>query len=158
MDNVTHALAGLLLADAAVALAERRARRPASAALRRTAAILGVLTAELPDVDLVYAGPVLGMGRLGYMLHHRGHTHTVVFAVAAALLVWGVALALGRGLRAPAERWPLLALFGWELATDLITFTDPLTDWGHPIALLTGIATWPLVRRWHRERHPLLAG
>lgn len=62
---------------------------------------------------------------------------------------FGVAASLGAlaGLLRPWLRWPLLALFGWLLVTDLIAFTDPLTDWGHPTALTIGIATWPLVRR-----------
>ncbi|WP_312023480.1 rhomboid-like protein [Streptomyces sp. RP5T] len=62
---------------------------------------------------------------------------------------FGVAASLGAlvGLLRPWLRWPLLALFGGLLVTDLIAFTDPLTDWGHPIALTIGIATWPLVRR-----------
>ena len=66
---------------------------------------------------------------------------------------FGVAASLGAlaGLLRPWLRWPLLALFGWLLVTDLIAFTDPMTDWGHPIALAIGIATWPLVRRRHRR-------
>jgi inner membrane protein len=143
MDNVTHALAGLLLAETTLALAERRSGRPASPGLRRAAAVVGVLTAELPDADLLYAGPALGMGNLGYLLHHRGHTHTVPFAVAAALLVWGVALALrGRGApaEARAERWPLLAL---ALAGTLSHLAlDYTNNYGvHPF--------WPVSDAWH---------
>jgi inner membrane protein len=140
MDNVTHALAGLLLADATVALAERRARRPASPSLRRVAAVVGVLTAELPDVDVFYAGPVLGLGRLGYLLHHRGHTHTVVFAVLAALVVWAAALALARGLRAPAERNAVLALALVGTLSHLAL--DYTNNYGvHPF--------WPVSNAWH---------
>ncbi|GAB1342876.1 hypothetical protein MASR1M101_20030 [Gemmatimonas sp.] len=53
--------------------------------------MLGIVAAEFPDSDLVYSGPVLDMGPLGYLLHHRGHTHTIVWAVASALLLWWVA-------------------------------------------------------------------
>jgi hypothetical protein len=38
------------------------------------------------------------------------------------------------------------------LLRDLLAFTDPLTNWGHPIALAIGVATWPLVRRWRPAR------
>src|SRR5687767_242393 len=105
MDNVTHALAGLLLAETTVALVGRRSAEPpgaepSGAGLRRTAAVIGVVGAELPDADLLYAGPILDlmdMGRLGYLLHHRGHTHTIVFALAGALVLWGIALLARRG-------------------------------------------------------------
>ena len=111
MDNVTHALAGALIGAAATSLVERRAGRPSTQGFGRVAMLLGAAAAELPDADLLYAGPVLGMGRLGYLLHHRGHTHTVVFALVAALLVWGAALALRRraGL-GPGERGALLGV------------------------------------------------
>ncbi len=99
MDNVTHALAGLLCADAAVLLVRRRVGRAFSATVeapsltrfRRAAVVLGIVAAELPDVDLVYAGPMVGMGKLGYLLHHRGHTHTIVWALIGALLLWATA-------------------------------------------------------------------
>ena len=139
MDNVTHALAGLLIAEATVTLAERRAAAPASPGLRRTAAIVGVITAELPDIDVFYSGAVLGIGKLGYLLHHRGHTHTVVFALLGALLVWGIALAVRRASLTPGDRRTLLAvsLVG-TLSHIALDFTN---NYGvHPF--------WPAVNRW----------
>ncbi len=96
MDNVTHALAGLLLADAAVSVVQRRVGRALSSTIegptltryRRAAVVLGITAAEFPDADLVYSGPLVGMGKLGYLLHHRGHTHTIVWAVISAILLW----------------------------------------------------------------------
>jgi inner membrane protein len=142
MDNVTHALAGALIGAAATALVERRAGRPATPGFGRAAMLLGVVTAELPDADLVYSGEVLGMGKLGYLLHHRGHTHTVVFALLAALLVWGAALALRRrraGL-GPGERGALLGVAAAG------TLSHLLLDWTngygvHPF--------WPVDNRWY---------
>jgi inner membrane protein len=138
MDNVTHALAGGLLAAATVAIVERRA--PASPGFRRTAALVGVITAELPDSDLLYAGSMMGMGKLGYLLHHRGHTHTVVFALAAALLAWAIARAAARGVRAHETRWPLLGL---ALAGTLSHLAlDYTNSYGvHPF--------WPVENGWH---------
>ncbi|EST32775.1 rhomboid-like protein [Streptomyces roseochromogenus] len=65
---------------------------------------------------------------------------------------FGVAASIGSlsGLLRPWLRWPLLALVGWLLVSDLIEFADPMTDWGHLIALTIGVAGWPLVRRWQR--------
>ncbi|TCR15354.1 rhomboid-like protein [Streptomyces sp. BK205] len=143
-------IAGGILSPYAVALLfvltalERRIGGTRTAAVFLLGHIGATLATEVPVGVAVLVGhlPASSLHRLDY---------GVSFGVAASL----GALA---GLLRPWLRWPLLALFGWELATDLITFTDPLTDWGHPIALLTGIATWPLVRQWHRERHPLRAG
>jgi inner membrane protein len=138
MDNVTHALAGALLAAATVAIVERRAA--ASPGFRRTAALVGVITAELPDADLLYAGPVMGMGKLGYLLHHRGHTHTIVFALAAALLVWVVARAASRGAPASQTGRPLLALAVAGTLSHLAL--DYTNSYGvHPF--------WPVENAWH---------
>ncbi|GHE04797.1 rhomboid-like protein [Streptomyces alanosinicus] len=66
---------------------------------------------------------------------------------------FGVAASIGSlaGLLRPWLRWPLLALTGGALLNDLIAFEDPMTNWGHMIALTIGVATWPLVRRWNRS-------
>jgi inner membrane protein len=98
VDNVTHALAGLLMADATVSHVQRRVARaspsrveaPSLARFRRAAVVLGIAAAEFPDADLVYSGPMVAMGKLGYLLHHRGHTHTVVWALVSALVLWGI--------------------------------------------------------------------
>ncbi|MEV5907444.1 rhomboid-like protein [Streptomyces chartreusis] len=63
---------------------------------------------------------------------------------------FGVATSVGAltGLLRPWLRWPALALFGALLVQDLLRLSDPLTDWGHLIALAIGVGLWPLVRRW----------
>jgi len=152
VDNVTHALAGLLLADATMTWVSSRHSGPETVPMSRrfagVAAVLGVVAAELPDSDLVYSGSVLGMGKLGYLLHHRGHTHTVVWAVVGALLLWVVAQWwLQRGATSDERTWlaregrrPLLvlALMG--------TLSHILLDWTnsygvHPF--------WPFDNRWY---------
>ena len=149
MDNVTHALAGLLLADGACMLAAKRLGRRPSAPLRATATVLGVVAAEFPDSDLLYSGPVVGMGKLGYLLHHRGHTHTVVWAVVGALVLWWLAerwwhrLERRGGDPAAADRvmarrvLPAIAMIG--------TLSHLVLDWTnsygvHPF--------WPFDNRW----------
>ncbi|MEO7360953.1 MAG: metal-dependent hydrolase [Gemmatimonadaceae bacterium] len=138
MDNVTHALAGCLLAAGTVTIAEHRGfELPRS--FRAIASAVGIITAELPDVDLVYAGSMLGMGKLGYLLHHRGHTHTVLFAVTSALLVWLATLAFRRETRTLPIRNVLLVLA--LLGTGSHLALDYTNNYGvHPF--------WPLVNRW----------
>lgn len=65
---------------------------------------------------------------------------------------FGVAASIGAlaGLFRPWLRWLVLAGFGGMLLDDLIAFTDPMTNWGHLLALSIGVATWPLVRRWRQ--------
>ncbi|WP_245697686.1 rhomboid-like protein [Streptomyces phaeochromogenes] len=62
---------------------------------------------------------------------------------------FGVAASVGAlaGLLRPWLRWTVLAVFGWMVIGDLIAFTDPMTNWGHTMALAIGVATWPLLRR-----------
>ncbi|MBJ3806127.1 rhomboid-like protein [Streptomyces flavofungini] len=61
---------------------------------------------------------------------------------------FGVAASVGAlaGLLTPWLRWAVLAGFGWMLLQDLIAFTDPMTNWGHLLALVVGVATWPVLR------------
>ncbi|MEW2485273.1 hypothetical protein [Streptomyces sp. NPDC048411] len=51
------------------------------------------------------------------------------------------------GLLTPLVRALVLGGVGVVLAHDLLVFTDPLTGWGHPLALLVGVAYWPLLHR-----------
>jgi inner membrane protein len=93
MDNVTHSLAGALLAEAWVFFHQRRSGKQASAVFPRAALFISVLGSNLPDADMLYTG--LTPSPLGYLLHHRGHTHTllpiaVVLGALSALAVLGV--------------------------------------------------------------------
>lgn len=138
MDNITHALAGSLIAAAAVAGVERRGVSLSTRA-RTALYTVGVVSAELPDSDLLYAGQVLGMGKLGYLLHHRGHTHTVLFAIAGALLVWWLGGRFVRDLRHGPARSALLAVaLAGTLSHLLLDFSN---SYGiHPF--------WPVDNRW----------
>ena len=78
MDNLTHTLAGLLLAEAAV---QARSRHGEPSAPFRTAAYLSsAFVNNAPDLDFVYAG--ITERPFGYLLHHRGHSHTVPVGLA----------------------------------------------------------------------------
>lgn len=139
MDNVTHALAGCLLGAATIEIARRWTGIEPPLALRRAAYVVGVVTAELPDADLVYAGERLGMGQLGYLLHHRGHTHTVVFALAAGIVVWLLTIAWRPALR---ERAWSMSILGLALVGSLSHIAlDYTNSYGvHP--------WWPIDNRW----------
>ncbi|MFF8724984.1 rhomboid-like protein [Streptomyces sp. NPDC015171] len=99
--------------------------------------VLATLATEVPVGLAVLVGhlPATSLHRLDY---------GISFGVAASV----GALA---GLLGPWLRWPLLVLAAGLLLDDLFAYADPLTDWGHLIALTIGVTAWPLVRRWARR-------
>ena len=115
---------------------ERRTGATYAAGVFLLGHVLATLATEVPVGVAVWAGhlPDSSLHRLDY---------GISFGVAASV----GALA---GLLTPWLRWPILTVFGATLLDDLIAFTDPLTNWGHLLALATGIATWPLLRRRRR--------
>ncbi len=141
MDNVTHSLAGLLLAESAVRFRARRTGIEPSTRFGAFAAISSMIAANLPDADLFYTG--VGGDRLAYMLHHRGYTHTVVIAILGAALAWGVAWLVWRwrARAAPASddaRWLLGLIVVSALGHLVLDWTN---SYGvHPF--------WPFDNRW----------
>jgi inner membrane protein len=85
MDNLSHSAAGLLAGEivhrslpAEVGEQQQRLRRRL---LLATCALAG----NFPDLDLVLT-PLLP-APLGYLLHHRGHTHTILYALPQMLML-----------------------------------------------------------------------
>ena len=82
MDNITHTLAGIAVAELAYQV--RAARSGPNPALRGAAWLSAGLASNAPDLDIVLT-PLLRQP-LGYVLHHRGYTHTLLLAPLLALL------------------------------------------------------------------------
>jgi len=97
MDNLTHSLVGLALGE----LVDRALPAPPDQAQgrtrRRVLLATGALASNFPDLDLVLT-PLLGPP-LGYLLHHRGHTHTLLFALPQIALLLGLMWLLWPGAR-----------------------------------------------------------
>jgi inner membrane protein len=133
-------LAGLLVADVTVTLAQRRggAREPA---FRDAVFALAVLANNFPDLDFLYSG-ITG-GKLGYLLHHRGHTHTLALALPQALVCYALvtgSLWLRRRRLGKTEHLILLAVAA--LGPVLHVFMDFCNNYGvHPF--------WPFDNRWY---------
>ena len=141
MDNVTHSIAGLVLAEAAVRLRARRMAAEPSQRFRSVVTISSMIAANLPDFDLIYTG--IGGDRLRYMLHHRGYTHTAVMALVGAVLVWATALLVWRWRAREAvprddARW----LLGLLLAS---TLSHLVLDWTNSYGVHLW---WPFEDRW----------
>lgn len=131
MDNLTHSLIGVALARALVRRED----------LRSVATWAAVFASSLPDIDLVLR-PLFEDEKLGYLVHHRGHTHTVPVALALLPLALGPACWLNRvrfgRLDAAARR----ALVGLGVVSVLLHLVaDSWNNYGvHPL--------WPLWSRW----------
>jgi inner membrane protein len=84
MDNLTHSIAGMLIAEGCLRRALRRGHAPPRALIYATS----ICANNLPDLDFVMTP--LTQGKLGYLLHHRGHTHTVLIGLTMALAQAGL--------------------------------------------------------------------
>ena len=111
---MTHAFVGAAMAEYAV---------PRGAAPRTRLAMMtaGVLAANAPDVDLLYTAIV--EEPLGYLLHQRGHSHTLPGLAAIAQVIWaGVRLLpfMNAAVRGIERRWMILiaAALGSHLLMD----------------------------------------
>ena len=130
MENLTHSLVGAALAEVALPSDATRTQRT----LFFTA---GVIAANLPDGDLLYTN--IMPPPLGYLLQHRGYTHTIVGCLALALVVgaFGFIPAVRDRLGANRQRW-------WTLIVVALLSHITLDWWNsygvHPF--------WPFDNRW----------
>src|SRR5688500_2386608 len=93
MDNLTHSLAGIVTAEALVQV-RARTGAPIDPRWHRAVWLISAGAHNAPDLDFVYAW--ITEGKLGYLLHHRGHTHTLALAPLMALLAYAVVYAWAR--------------------------------------------------------------
>ena len=85
MDNLTHSLVGLALGELTHRLLPAEPDAGSASARRRLLLTGAALASNFPDLDLVLTA--LAPAPLGYLLHHRGHTHTLLYALPQALLL-----------------------------------------------------------------------
>jgi inner membrane protein len=131
MENITHSLLGATLAE--VALPKGATRRQ-----RTLFYVTGIVAANLPDADLLYTR--ITPPPLGYLLHHRGHTHTIggIVILAAAIGLVTLLPNLRALVRSAEPRYGLLVVAA--LASHLLA--DSWNSYGvHPF--------WPFSGRWY---------
>ncbi|MFO5133003.1 metal-dependent hydrolase, partial [Salmonella enterica subsp. enterica serovar Derby] len=76
MDNLTHSLIGMVAGEAVARLTpEAKDGLPADAR-RGMLVTLTTIGGNLPDIDLVLTYRGFVRDKLGYLLEHRGYTHT----------------------------------------------------------------------------------
>lgn len=138
MDNVTHSLAAVLVAEA---FCENRKSALEPTRFRTAALWVSLIANNLPDLDFLYRK--ITPGKLGYLLHHRGYSHTFVLAPALAALA--VVLVLGparvRGVRFAARDVRVLVVLAVS-GSFLHIAMDFQNNYGvHPF--------WPFDNRWY---------
>lgn len=97
MDNLTHTLVGLALGELADRALPAHPDPKMGRTRRRLLLATGALASNFPDLDLVLT-PLLAPP-LGYLLHHRGHTHTLLYALPQIALLLGLLWLLWPGAR-----------------------------------------------------------
>lgn len=138
MDNLTHALVGLLCAETVVRVSERR--RALDPWCRTAVYAFAITGNNLPDLDFIYSN--ISGKTFGYLLQHRGYTHTlpaaVVFACSMLGALWG--LAKWRAKRLSAADW-------WRLAA--VALLSPLLHLLMDFANNYGVHPfWPVYSGW----------
>ena len=130
MDNVTHSLIGYALGRAATRGRGREEQRAGIWA--------SIAASNAPDLDLI-VNVVSDNGKLAYLAHHRGHTHTLLWAVPIGFACAEIFLRVCKvSERGAGRRVYLLA----ALAGLLHIAFDYLNNYGvHPF--------FPLDNRWY---------
>jgi inner membrane protein len=139
MDNITHTLIGALVGETVARTTQSDPGGLPGEVRRNLLVATAAIGSNLPDIDVLYS--FIG-AKVNYLLHHRGHTHTIV----GALLLAAAAFAITRWLltrRGPvASRRDLSWLVGVLAFTALLHIAMDFTNnYGvHPF--------WPLSNRW----------
>lgn len=142
MDNLSHTVAGLVIGEFVHRCLPEETDIDRNRLRRRVLLISGWLASNFPDLDLIFT-PLLPEP-LGYLLHHRGHTHTLLYAIPQALLlgamIWLLWPAARRLLKqSAAARTGLALTVSIGLALHLLM--DYLNSYGiHPF--------YPFDSRW----------
>ena len=139
MDNVTHTLIGALLGET-VARATQSDPHGLPGQVRRNLLVAtAAIGSNLPDSDLLYS--FIG-GKVNYLLHHRGHSHTVM----VALLLAAAAFAIARWQLRRRGHTPSSLDLRWLAGVLAIT---PLLHIGMDFTNNYGVHPfWPLTNRW----------
>src|SRR5688572_18560764 len=141
MDTLTHALAGTLIGEVAVRLQVAGDGGPGARRQRGLFLSLAIAGSNLPDADFLYS--LVTGSKLDFLLHHRGHTHTIIGALAGSLLMIVVCEAWMRWRHLTPTRRDRYVLWGLALLTPQLHIAmDSTNTYGvHPF--------WPFDNGWH---------
>jgi inner membrane protein len=139
LDNITHTLIGALVGETVARTTQSDPGGLPGEVRRNLLVATAAIGSNLPDIDVLYS--FIG-AKVNYLLHHRGHTHTIVGALVLAAAAFAIArwLLIRRG-SGPSTR-DLTWLAGVFAVTSLLHIgMDFTNNYGvHPF--------WPLSNRW----------
>ncbi len=134
MDNISHTVVGLAAGEL-IHRSLSAEETPAAQQTRRRLLLTACFAASnFPDLDL-FLTPLLP-APLGYLLHHRGHTHTLLYEIPQAILLFALIWILSKSARALlrtsiAARTGLAVAIGMGFVLHLLM--DSLNSYGiHP--------------------------
>lgn len=142
MDNLTHSLIGLVAGESIAQTTPANEHGLPVEVRRGLLVALAVIGGNLPDLDLLYSYNASSNHKLGYLLQHRGYTHTLLGCVLLASLlyagtIWWIRWRQLRSSGRDRLELALVALFGTLLHLGM----DTLNSYGvHPF--------WPVENRW----------
>jgi inner membrane protein len=88
MDNLTHSVVGLAIGELVHRSLPHEPDAGRQQVRRRMLLFACWAASNFPDLDL-FLTPLLP-NPLGYLLHHRGYTHTLLYAIPQAMLLWSM--------------------------------------------------------------------
>lgn len=140
MDNITHTLFGLLVGEAAARALPRDSQGLASTTKRNLIVAVMTIGSNVPDLDLIPSR--ISGSKLEYLLHHRGHTHTLFGAIVMACALFALCELWCRWRKyAPTTRDRLHLAGATLLALVSHLALDFTNSYGlHPF--------WPFDNRW----------
>ena len=142
MDNLTHSLMGMVAGEAIARLTPASNGGLAAETRRGMLVTLATVGGNLPDIDLVLTYRGFVRDKLGYLLEHRGYTHTVLGCLVLATLLFAAAEGWARYRRLSMTRDDHLLLAAVAVFGTLLHLAmDALNSYGvHPL--------WPFYNGW----------
>lgn len=88
MENLSHSVVGLAIGEIVHRVLPNESDTGAQGLRRKIFLLVSLICANFPDLDIVLVNTL--PDPLGYLLHHRGHTHTFVYLIPQGLLVFSL--------------------------------------------------------------------
>ena len=140
MDNLTHTLISAMVGEA-IHRSTMASSKLTESAHRQVAIAVMVVGGNLPDSDLIHTA--WAGTKLDYVLHHRGHTHTVVGALILSLLLFATVRLWWRYRKVKPSAADVRVLVVLAILAPLLHLgLDFTNSYGvHPF--------WPVDNRWY---------
>lgn len=141
LDNITHSLFGAAVSESLWTLLPETKKKTFHPKTRRILLLTSVIANNFPDSDILYSRWMHSNPQLGNLLHHRGHTHTILIALLQAFLLIGLTKVIQKIRSNPLkEEWGYISLLAFAGPLTHILL-DGLNNYGvHPL--------WPFDNGW----------